>query len=49
MWYMKKQKQNISLNQLAMTDTSPPSASFLFNLSGNQSLDHFQHLIFIAS
>ncbi len=33
MWYMKKQKQNISLNQLAMTDDTSPKACFLHGLS----------------
>ena len=49
MWYMKKQKNNVSLNQMAMTDHSQYQNTFLYTLSKTGSLQHFQNIVLLSS
>lgn len=49
MWFLKKVKKTLSLEQLTMGDSKNPEDSFMFLLSESGSLRNFRQVVLISS
>jgi pimeloyl-ACP methyl ester carboxylesterase len=49
LWVLKKWRKSVCLKQLSLTDSPHPAQTFLFELSQNQGLAWFKHVVLLSS